>query len=888
MFQLKEYQRNALDALKTYFQTTNLVRAAGLRVPAQHAFAEVTIDSFGHSRPYSPVPGLEGLPYVCLRMPTGAGKTYVACYAAKSAAQDLVQADHPLILWLVPSNPILMQTLAALKDRRHPYRQALDAGFGTVTVLDKQEALAVTPATLSSGATIIVSTIQAFRVTDTEGRKVYDESGALMTHFDNLPSPLLRDLERHENGQPIRSLANVLRLHRPIVIVDEAHNARTDLSFETLTRFRPACIVEFTATPDTRKNPSNVLYAVSAAELKAEEMVKLPIILHTDPNWRELLSDAIARLDELRRQAVLEQQQTGERLRPVMLLQAQPARSPDAITVDVIRDTLIADFGIEEKEIARAAYDHNELDGVDILDPGCPIRFIITITSLQEGWDCPTAYVLCSVAEISSGTAVEQILGRIMRLPNVRRKHQDDLNQAYAFAASSNFGATANALVEGLVQNGFEPVEAAALVQPSTQLPLEVDYGDLPIFARTPQPVVITADDVPPDLAIPEPLSDRVYVDPHSGDIRFAGQLTTDEVAAIQGWDTSDRWHDTVEKAVRELRAQYTTLAPAQRGEPFTVPVLAVQQGELPLSSFSATHFTAMLPLANMDASLSPDEFPDQPPQGRRGRIDVGPGADLQVEFLDELHQEVRLLASDQGWDRSDLVYWLDRTMPHHKTITQQHASAFINKALDNLLQTRGLSLDRLVHDKYRLRDALTAKIEQHLTSHRKKGFQPFLLEDATPLVVSDDPSVAFTYDPYAYPCPPYRGQHGNYRFKKHYYETVGDMNGEEYECAVHIDNLPAVEFWVRNPVRSSKAFSLQTSTDRFYPDFVCKLADGRHFVVEYKGRDRIDNPEEVEKDHLGQIWEKRSEGRCLFLMVTDRQFQQIDEKVKHPLGAEA
>jgi type III restriction enzyme len=888
MFQLKEYQQKALDALKSYFQTTNLLRAAGMRVPARHAFAEVTLESFGQSRPYNPVPGLEGLPYVCLRMPTGAGKTFVACYAAKSAAQDLVQADHPLILWLVPSNAILKQTVAALKDRNHPYRQALDAEFGNVTVLDRQEALAVTPAMLLGGATILVSTIQAFRVDDTEGRKVYEESGALMGHFDNLPTALLRDLDCHDNGQPKRSLANVLRLHRPIVLVDEAHNVRTPLSFETLTRFRPSCIVEFTATPDTKQNPSNVLHAVSAAELKAEEMVKLPIILHTNPNWRDLLSDAIARLNDLQRQADLEKQHTGEYVRPVMLIQAQPRSHPAAITVDVIRNTLIEDFGVSPEAIARDAYDYNELDRCDdIRNVDCPIRFVITITSLQEGWDCPTAYVLCSVAELSSGTAVEQILGRIMRLPNVRRKDLDDLNQAYAFGASSNFGETARALIEGLVQNGFDRVEAATLVQVPEQLPLDTDFSDLPMFAAIPQPITIAADLLPPDADIPQSLADRLQVDRQSGDLQLTGPLNPDEVTILYGWDPSDKWRNTVDRTMHDLRQQYVTLSPAQRGETFTVPVLALQQGELPLSAFSRSHFIGILPLAQMDASLTPEDFPDEPAQTRQGRIDVGPNQDLRFDFIDELHHEVRLLASDQDWDRADLVLWLDRTLPRPKSITQHNSLPFINNALDYLLNTRGLSLDRLVHDKYRLRAALATRIEKHFDAYQKMQFQPFLLEDTTPLIVTDDPEISFTYDPHAYPCPPYRGQHGNFNFKKHYYDTVGDLNGEEFGCAAHLDMMTEVEFWVRNPVKSVKAFSLQTSTDRFYPDFVCKLTDGRYLVVEYKGRDRIDNPEEVEKDQLGHIWEKLSDGRCLFLMVTDNQYSRIDAKVTHPLGDE-
>ncbi len=164
----------------------------------------------------------------------------VACHAINIAAQNLLYTDHPTVLWLVPSTAIQQQTLKALKDRKHPYRQALEHTMGTVTILDSIEALFVQRSTLDTETTIIISTIQAFRVEDTDGRKVYEPSGALSHHFLGVPQNILESLEKYKNdqgqGTVIHSLANVLKMRRPLVIVDEAHNARTNLSFETLAR----------------------------------------------------------------------------------------------------------------------------------------------------------------------------------------------------------------------------------------------------------------------------------------------------------------------------------------------------------------------------------------------------------------------------------------------------------------------------------------------------------------------------------------------------------------------------------------------------------------------------------------------------------------------------
>jgi len=244
MLQLKDYQQESLAALETYFKRCTHHEAGRDDVslpPANEAFREVTRCEHGRPLPYQSVntfldenlPEMAELPYVCLARATGGGKTLMACHAIGRVERELMQTDRAVVLWLVPSNAILEQTLAALKDRSHPYRQAVEAEVdGSVRVLDIEEALYVNRTTLDTKTTIIVSTMQAFRVEDTDGRRVYESNGSLQGHFDNLRRRALEELERFEDGAIRHSLANVLRLRRPAVIVDEAHNARSDLSLD--------------------------------------------------------------------------------------------------------------------------------------------------------------------------------------------------------------------------------------------------------------------------------------------------------------------------------------------------------------------------------------------------------------------------------------------------------------------------------------------------------------------------------------------------------------------------------------------------------------------------------------------------------------------------------
>jgi type III restriction enzyme len=433
--QLREYQQRSLDALEEYLRRVT-------RLGADTAFYDVT------RRQYRPVQQLPDLPYVCLRVPTGGGKTFMACYAVGIAARTFLHADRAVCLWLVPSNIIRDQTLTALRNRQHPYRQAVDSAFaGQVRAIDLSEALYLGRGDLEGATVLIVSTLQALRREDTEGLRVYRQSGNFQSIVADVPHALRGRLECYEHGEVIPSLANVFSLFRPLVIIDEAHNARTRLSFDTLARFQPSCIVEFTATPETTHSPdqgyfaSNVLHHVSAAELKAEEMIKLPIKLKTRSEWKEVVGEALETQRKLEEAARNEERETGEYLRPIVLFQAQPrSQERQNLTVDVVKRTLIDDFKVPENRIAVATGETREIDDVDLFDRECPIRFIITVQALKEGWDCSFAYVLCSVAGIGSTRAFEQILGRILRLPRARWKKHAELNCLAGRGAGSSQG----------------------------------------------------------------------------------------------------------------------------------------------------------------------------------------------------------------------------------------------------------------------------------------------------------------------------------------------------------------------------------------------------------------------------------------------------------------
>jgi len=848
-FVLKDYQRRCLDELVQYMRRIIAHGRADL------AFYEQT------GRPYRQVRALPGLPYVCVRVPTGGGKTVLAAHSVGITAKELLRQDRCLVLWLAPTTQIVLQTLQALRDKRHPYRQALDDAFaGCVSVMDLGAALGMGRSVLESDTVVIVSTLAAMRVENTEGRKIYEANGQLMACFEAVTKEQLAALGPSNGADPTApSLANLLRLHRPLVIVDEAHNARTPLSFDTLARFNPSCILEFTATPeqDPKGDPSNVLTHVSAAELKAEEMIKLPIRLKSRPQWKEAVQEAVAKQAELERLAREEEKASGEYLRPIVLFQAQ--RNEEGrhnVTFQVLKQSLEADFSIPEEQIAIATGSVNELENVPILDRGQPVRFIITVDKLREGWDCPFAYVLCSVSNLSSSTAVQQILGRVLRLPHACRKGREELNHAYAFATSQGFVDAANALTEALVESGFEKFEAQTMVR------AETGALEFPLLEQQRVSEVVTAQ--PATELLPADLRAKVSVqtDGQTVQVVYDGPPMTDpEAAALVAAFEQKEDKEAAERLCRKSRGE--DASPAAMGRKLAVPALAVRIGKQ-LELFEDQFLEAPWSLAACDPALAEADFAVKTGPAQVVEIDADKNGHIGYHFIEELERNLSLLDVRGPKTEEELAVWLDREI-EHPDITQTESSLFLRRMIQALIAGRDFPLEQLVAHRFRLRDAAREKIAGYRASAHRQAYQRMLLPDAAePLEVS--PEVCFTFPMNQYPA--LTLYQGPIKFRKHYYTVPAHMNGEEAECAVIIDSLPEVEYWVRNLERDRFAFWLPTPTDKFYPDFVVLLKDGRYLVVEYKGHHLLDMPDTLEKRTLGELWQTRSLGLCLFRLV--------------------
>jgi type III restriction enzyme len=847
-FELKDFQIAALDKLREYLKQVRLNND-----PWQ-AFVDVARTPSGHTPAYRPVQGLEGVPYVCLRLPTGGGKTILGAYAIRVAAQSYIEKDYPLVLWLVPSNTIRIQTAEALKNTAHPYRIALDEAFeGRVRIFDIDEIDNIRPADIAQGVCLVVGTIQTLRVEKTDSRDVYAHKEALEDHFTRLSlnqTGLEKITDGPNAGKVKYSFANLMKLHHPMVIVDEAHNVRTALSFAALRNVSPSCIVELTATPDTStQTGSNVLFRVSASDLKAEAMIKLPIVLKEHPaSWQETVSDALRTRKRLAEFAMRE----PDYIRPILLIQAES--KDKSANVEVVKQYLLETEKVPGEQIAVATGNQRELDNINLFERTCPTEIVITVQALKEGWDCSFAYVFCSTANIHNSKEVEQLLGRVLRMPYAKRRAVPELNKAYAHVSSLSFGKAARELADSLIAMGFEEAEAKQYIE-------EVQ-ADLPLFPSA-APVLTLTVEHSPDLSgladherqavtVTEIAPGQVVVEVR-GDIAPAVENAL--IAAAPAPVRAE-----VQRKIAEYRAaSERLLSPSQRGVVFTVPGLCAEyQGELALVDEELVLEAAEWNLLDYPADLSRFEYDDA---SKTFELDIeGNRVVIHSKHTEQL--DLNLLPTEQT--DLDLVRWLDKQV-RQPDVTQQTMTAWILQAVTGLIKSHTLST--LVWAKFILARKLAELIAQARKDARKRGWQELLFGPEAKVQSSEE--FAFHYKPDDYPASWWYS--GGWKFKHHYYPLPGELEpkGEEFECSVEIDRHSAVKTWVRNVAKKEGAsFSLQTSTDLFYPDFVAQLHDGRVLAVEYKGDAYATNDDSSEKRKLGALWADRSGGKALFLMA--------------------
>jgi type III restriction enzyme len=473
--ELKNYQRRVLSEVRRYLELLENCQRRGDTCPSYTAWLAAEKHSLFHPRRN----GLrKDLPTFCIKVPTGGGKTLLATQILGLIYQTVLKERRGtgLALWAVPSDQIYKDTLRRLRDKGDFYNESLRYALSQkVEIWEPHEIARLTPAQLASGLNILVMKLQGTNRQDKETLKFFRDSGGnIISHFPPEDEPdRHKKLKKHfsnldmviggvkENEHLVRtSLANLVRICEPPVILDEGHRWTSKLARQTIESYNSSIVVELSATPP--KEEANVLVEVVGRELLKEHMIKLPLNIANNnvTSWRDVITAARDKRLHLAKLAVKHFERTGYLIRPVVLVQVERTglkqRQRGLVHSEDVRDYLIQHIGLDASAVAIKTSVTNEIEDADLLDENCPIEWIITRQALQEGWDCPFAYILVSLAQTGSARSMTQLVGRVLRQPQQRRTEFDELNQSYVYCLRRKARDVSIEVKAALEREGYE------------------------------------------------------------------------------------------------------------------------------------------------------------------------------------------------------------------------------------------------------------------------------------------------------------------------------------------------------------------------------------------------------------------------------------------------
>lgn len=809
---------------------------------------------------------LVGVPQVCFKVPTGGGKTFLAANSIKPIFDSMPHIHPKAVVWLVPSDAILTQTYRTLTDKNHDYRKKIDVDFGNkVEIYSKQQLLNgqnFNPTSVSDNLSVFVLSYDSFRTSKKDGRKAYQENGSLLpfVRFKQDSGSLLEDTDE-------TALIQVIRKLNPVVIVDESHHATSKLSKEMLQNFNPSFVLDLTATP---KNGSNIISFVDARQLKAENMVKLPVIVYNRKSQEDVFVSAISLRRKLENEAVEEQKNGGRYIRPIVLFQAQPRTNDDSTTYDKIKHTLI-DMGIPESEIAIKTADRDELKNIDLSSHDCSIRYIITVNALKEGWDCPFAYILATVANRTSSIDVEQILGRILRLPNTRKNEREVLNLSYVITSSNAFYATLDKVVAGLNAAGFTSKDYRIddYVEQNTEFPVE-QAGNIQTELKLDNDVTDDTSNVSDEIDSLNVDFVREQISPFVNNENMESQSQSEVNDAVTDMlDNAKTQNELYWKDFEETEEEYVPVPPevGNKMKHYKVNQLYVSEaGQIEIPQFMietgrslfSEHEHQVLTKENLYVGFS---LLDKDTVIDFDSID-SEIARIDIDDSDAMPKAWKL----QGFDSQNVKQWFDeqpsdrkmrlckdmiiKKLSKNNAVNDRDLEIYVDRIIQNLTEDQLTDMEQ-TPGIYVLK--INKKVNSLLNEYAKKMFYEWVEQDK----ISCQPSYKLPKE--ISPTETIAS------IPKSLYNEEEKFDTEyERKVVMELSSLNNIKWWHRNMAR--KGFAINGAVNA-YPDLMVRTESGKLLLIETKG-DQLENSESREKAETGAKWAEMAGRMYKYYMV--------------------
>lgn len=858
--ELKSYQHKVIKDLESFLEYLQIHKRI------DNSFNKYWEDKIGSYNPLSDEGmqpyknNIKKAPHVSIKVPTAGGKTFIACNALSSIF-NAYNSDLPkAVIWLVPWSNLLDQTVASLSNPDHPYRQKLNSLFNhRVEVYEKKDLLQgsnFNPSVVKDQLSIIVMSFSSLRARNKDDRKVYQENGQLASFAleSGDKSHLLEDIDD-------TALINVIRGLNPVLVVDESHNAESDLSVEMLNNLNPSFVLDLTATP---KNNSNIVSLVPAIELKKEHMVKLPVIVYNHHDKTEVINSSLHLQRKLELLAIEEEKNSGKYIRPIVLFQAQPKTSDDNTTFEKLKEQLLA-IGIPEEQIKIKTANKDEIKGIDLMDKECQVRYIITINALKEGWDCPFAYILASLADKSSAVDVEQILGRVLRQPYVTKHKASLLNISYVLTASAKFNDTLQNIVKGLQASGFSdkdyrqkdimPEEDKKVV---AQQPL-----DNFLFPESKEETN-TDDIIASRIQFNPVIEESTVIDtPILTEIESIAVEQTKEMEQIIEEQKKQPIDENIFQEMGEKVKRYKIIDSHKElalSIEFPQFILETQKNDVFGSDNVLLNQESLLKNFKLSAADSNIDFERINSDLYKVDIEQIKTNEYTPRFTKIEDQVVRdpiteyILAKPKENQVKDIAHQIVKLVGDMYPISDQEIRLYVERILNSLSAEQ---LQDILTRKYSYSEKIKAKIRSLADVYAENQFKDFITIGR----ITTQPKWKFSEMIVPGKLGPSIGNS--------LYEREGEMNNFEISVVTDISSLPNIVFWHRNLGRG-KGFAINGYKSNHYPDFIVVTKSGKILLLETKGDDR-DNSDSAAKCRLGNKWAELAGKDFKYFMIFDK-----------------
>lgn len=796
---------------------------------------------------------LHGVPHVCFKVPTGGGKTFLAASSIKPIFDSMPHIHPMAVVWLVPSDAILNQTVAALQNVEHPYRRRINADFpGNVEVYTKEQMLngqKFNPASVDEQLSIFVLSYDSFRTNKKEGRKAYQENGYLAAFKDYKTEQALLLADTDETA-----LIQVIRKLNPVIIVDESHHATSKLSIEMLENFNPSFVLDLTATP---KEGSNIISFVDAKQLKGEEMIKLPVIVYNRRTQDDVFISAISLRQKLENEAKKEEAQTGKYIRPIVLFQAEAKNQQDSTTYEKVKKALL-EIGVPEEQIAIKTADRDELRNQNLLAKDCKVRYIITVNALKEGWDCSFAYILATVANRSSVVDVEQILGRILRMPDAKTNKSTVMNLSYVITSSSNFFATCEKVVEGLNAAGFsskdyripeETENDSGIFDVSSRIQMHIEnYEESKESVSEREDITVNTDFLKRQLFdILQDRSDEEVYHLEELDAKTSHMVREAEIQNAMYLEGLNHNESIVLEGIPdEVKAKMKTYSIknefADEAMQLIIPQFAVETqptlfSEHEIILLEKENLYKGFTLKDKDIRIDFNVIDVE-----MARVDVEDSTDgipkaFQIKGYDNIHMKEWFDAQPSEKKRRLCKDMICKRISRNNAINDNELDEYVGRIMNNMTEDQ---LTDLEQSYYPYMSAIEKKVNRLLDEYAASQFDKLLeqehitCEPMYHLANSIAPAKTISSIP-----------------KSLYVEEEQFDNEYEKKVVWELSALENIKWWHRNIAR--KGFAINGAVNA-YPDLIAMTNSGKILMIETKG-DQLKNDESKIKSETGAKW---------------------------------